>query len=392
MDTGKTLDKLKLEVETLGLNVEPSGKNGKFLKKDYVLSLMTYNLIKRYGSLNDVPLNLKFRLSFVSPQLAYGYFDLKAKEQEAIWNDPKIWLTEKISGIRGTIIYSKKGGWSLFGREISDNDYIWSDYTGRVLPQIIGSLEYAVAVDVEVQLGDPKVYDVIKGLGYEVISDFQVVSTLLMLDEEKFKSVRSQFPHLFKFKLLDVYHWVSDLRKLSYMEREGRFDTAVFELSKVGLSIERPQYCKDPLTKKAFHEGIMKSGGEGTVAVFVDKPCDLSGSRKRDGMVKIKRSIFPLLLEPNALTDTVDGWVSAILKVDERSGLVHTIEVSMLNDRGVDVKVAVTEAIPLSVRQSGLLKIGTVVELSGTKWVDGLVEGAVVERIRFDKDRLQCIL
>lgn len=393
METGKTLAVLKSECDALGLNVVGSGKNGRILKKDYVKPLMVYNLIQKYGSLEQVPVNVRFRLSFVSPQLAYGYFDLKPKEQEDIWNSKDIWLVEKINGVRATLIYSKSEKWSLFSRDINDTTYLWTDYASRILSGTLGDLTENGVFDVEIQLGNQKVKDVLKTMNYEVVSDFQVISALLMLNNDEFELIRREFPDdLFRFKLIDIYFWVSDARKYPYRERESRFDGCVSTLKKAGINIERPQYCKDPVLKKAFHEGVLKEGGEGTIATFAENPCVLTGQRKKDGMVKIKRSVFPLLLEPDALTDTVDGWVFQVVKTDKETGLVHTIEVMAYDSNGQPKRIAVCEGIPLSVRQSGLLKEGSVVELSGTRWKDGIIEDSEVVRVRFDKEIEQCLL
>jgi ATP-dependent DNA ligase len=392
METGKTLAVLKAETDALGLEVIGSGKNGRILKKDYVKPLMTYNLIKRYGSMEDVPQNTKFRLSFASPGLVYNYFDLKPKEQEDVWDSKDIWLVEKINGIRGTLIFSKKEKWSLFSRDIDDSTYLWTDYAPKVLDVNITDLDFTGVFDVEIQLGNQDVKERLKELNFEVVSDFQVISALFMLDEPIFNEIVNDFPGLFKFKLIDIYYWDKDVRNKPYRDREKGFNAAIEKLSKVGLTIERPQYCKDPLHKKAFHEGLMKEGAEGTVATFADSPCVLTGQRKRDCMVKIKRSVFPLLLEPDALSDTVDGFISKVVKVDEETGLVHTIEVSAYDDKGKVRRIAVCEGIPLSIRQAGTLQEGAVVELSGTKWTDGLIEFAEVERVRFDKDSGSCIL
>ena len=388
METGKNLAQLSGETSDLGLVVIPTGKNGKLMKKDYVKSLMLYNLIKRYGSLEDVPVNLKFRMSFDSPQLAYNYFDLKPKEHDTIWDDPNVWLTEKINGVRGTLVFSKKEGYSVFSRDIDDNDYLWTDYTGKVLGPEIKGLGLDCALDLEIQLGNKEVTGRLKELNYEVVSDFQVISSLFMLDKEIFEQIKKDYPGLFKFKILDVYYWQGDARKYPYKDRASRFDSIVGVMREKGFVIERPQYCTEPVLKKAFHEGIMKQGGEGTIAVFIDKPCNLSGSRRRDEMIKIKRPVFPLLLEPDALTDTVDGWVQEVIY---RGELLDKLVVYAFDEKG-EKKIATVEAIPLSLRLSGLLKEGTVIEISGTKWEGGLIQNAALERVRFDKEKGSCVL
>jgi hypothetical protein len=393
MDTGKKLSELKDECDALGLVATPSGKSGRLLKKDYVKQLMIYNLKMKYGSLDNIPINVKFRLSFESPQLAYGYFDLKQKEQDDIWDSKDIWLVEKINGVRATMITSKREGWSLFSRDISDHDYLWTDYASRILgSDNLDILPENGVFDVEIQLNNNDVKERLRELNYEVVSDFQVITALLMLSDDDYKAIYEEYPDIFKFKLIDIYFYGKDARKLPYRDRESKFDSCVTALKNLGLKIDRPAYCKDPVLKKAFHEGIMKEGGEGTIATYANNPCVLTGSRKRDGMVKIKRPIFPLLFEPNALKDNVDGWVSKIVKYTKDTELIHTIEV-MAHKDGEDKVVALCEAIPLSVRQSGLLKEGVVVELSGTKWDDeGMIEDSEVVNVRIDRSKETCII
>jgi hypothetical protein len=400
MRSEKTLPKLEEEVKSLGLYVKPTGKNGKFMKRDYVMALMQHHILMLYGSIDKVPINLKFRLSFESPQLAYNYFDLKPKEQENIWVSENVWLVEKIQGIRGTLIQSIREGWSCYSRDINEKTYIWDNYSERVLDHSIGKLDKNIVVDVELQLANKNVKPLLKEMNFEIETDFQCISALMMIDSDKFNVIAKQCPNLFLYKLIDVYFYETDVRKKAYKEREELFDKIVTELKSVGVLIERPLYCKDPLTKKAFHEGLIKQGAEGTIAVFIDKPCILDGTRGRDEMIKIKKSLFSLMFEKNALTDTVDGWVSKVINSDELTGLVRTIEVSALDNKGAVVVIAVTDAIPLSCRlfsQTGdstprNISEGDVIELSGSVWKEGLIQDATVERIRWDKMPHACTL
>lgn len=392
MDTSKNLAQLEHEVSSLGLTLgQPSGRNNKYQKKDYLKVLLLYNIIKKYGSINDMPMNLKFRLSFDSPQLASNYFDLKDLEKEDIWNNEDVWLTEKINGIRCTVVYSLHEKWSIFGRDNSEKNYMPVDYTERMVDSF-SDMNVNCAFDFEVQLNNRDVLKKLKELGYECDTDFRAVAALMMMDIEILNIIKKDYHKLFKFKLLDVYYFGQDLRNTSYKVREGYFDMLVNLLTKQGFVISRPNYCKDNITKKAFHEGIMKEGGEGTIAVYTTRPCLLTGARevKKDKYwIKLKKSLFSAMFDPNSLTDTVDGWVSH-LEMNGEYGIIEKLWVSAYKG-DKECEIAEVIAIPLSLRGNLNITEGLVVEISGKRWNDnGSIEEPVLEQIRFDKSKKDC--
>jgi hypothetical protein len=394
METTKTLPLLETEARAYGLAVAGTGAKGRVLKRDYVKALMACNLVRAYGGAAGIPMAIRYRMSFGSPQLLGNYFDMKPEEQEAVWSGDGKWLVEKVDGLRGTLMCTASGQWSLFPREVDPGTYMWPDLAGRLLPPAphLRPLGEAGVFDVEIGLAAQGIRQSLGGTGAEADTDFRAMSALVAMGDRDFAEVAAGHGQpLFWFKLLDVYYWGQDLRGKPYREREAVFGAAVAALQAAGLLASRPAICKEPLHKKAFHEGVLKRGGEGTVAVDIESPCVLDGRRDRHSMAKIKKTVFPSLLDPDALTDTVDGWVSKLGDSDPETGLPLSIQVSAL-DGGREAVVAECEAIPLSIRQSGALELGCVVEIDGDRWKGGRVENARVIRIRADKLPSSCTI
>lgn len=392
MESSKSLTQLEQEIKKVKATVgEPTGANGKFLKRDYVIALSLHYLLEKYGELGKVPQNIRARLSFDSPQLLYNYFDLREEQKEDVWNSENVCLVEKINGYRITLVYSQKEKYSFFSREIHEVDYMYLEYSHR-LGVGCGELNCNAILDLELQIGNTEVFKRLKEMGCEVSSQQTSVISLLSLDTERYNTVVQGLTGVWKYKLIDVYNYNGmSLRNTAYKNRRDVFDTVCMDLTKAGITTERPMWCDNVETKKAFHEGLLKSGAEGTVAVFMDKGCSLDGSRKRDTMLKIKASLFAHLFDKTIMTDTVDGWVDDITlhgNIDEH--VVHTIRVCAYDKNGESVVIAVTEAIPLSLRK--LIQMGDVVTLSGERWINGKVTEAIVEEIRYDKQSHSCIL
>jgi hypothetical protein len=388
MEVSKTLKTLAKEIVDFKITLPDPIKGDKYMKRDYVQALVLYHLNMKYGSLTNVPMNIKFRLSFESPQLVGSYFDLNLNDQESIWIDDNKWLVEKINGIRGTLILTKAGT-NCFSRDLNENSYGFEDYYQRLsYKESILPLEGNRCLDVEIILANQEIISDLRKLTYDVANNFQAVAALMTMPMEQFAALKEKHNKLFKLKLIDVYYYNTDIRKLSYSERERYFDKAIQELNSIGFQVSRPMICKDNNLKKAFHEGIIKEGGEGTIVVNTIMPCDLTGGRKKDQWVKIKKSVFPLMMEPDALTDTVDGWISQI-NMNPIYDMPDTIEVKAIVC-GKETIIADCSAIPLSCRRKGLVE-DQVVELEGLKLENGKIVAPVVKRIRFDKTKASCV-
>lgn len=100
LESTRTIAELKEECENRNLTVIPTGKNGKYLKEDFIKALRADYLVERYGELEDVPFPLRFMLTMDCPMLCKRYAAIKKQDvQISLWkNDGKYAVEEKIDG------------------------------------------------------------------------------------------------------------------------------------------------------------------------------------------------------------------------------------------------------------------------------------------------------
>ena len=100
LESTRTIAELKEECENRNLTVIPTGKNGKYLKEDFIKALRADYLVERFGELEDVPFPLRFMLTMDCPMLCKRYAAIKKQDvQISLWkNDGKYAAEEKIDG------------------------------------------------------------------------------------------------------------------------------------------------------------------------------------------------------------------------------------------------------------------------------------------------------
>ena len=100
LESTRTIAELKEECENRNLTVIPTGKNGKYLKEDFIKALRADYLVERYGEFEDVPFPLRFMLTMDCPMLCKRYAAIKKQDvQISLWkNDGKYAAEEKIDG------------------------------------------------------------------------------------------------------------------------------------------------------------------------------------------------------------------------------------------------------------------------------------------------------
>ena len=100
LESTRTIAELKEECENRNLTVIPTGKNGKYLKEDFIKALRVDYLVERFGEFEDVPFPLRFMLTMDCPMLCKRYAAIKKQDvQISLWkNDGKYAAEEKIDG------------------------------------------------------------------------------------------------------------------------------------------------------------------------------------------------------------------------------------------------------------------------------------------------------
>lgn len=100
LESTRTIRELAEECDARNLYVQPTGKNGKYAKEDYIRALRADYLVDRYGDPDEVPFPLRFMLTMDCPMLCKRYAAVKKQsDQIAVWkNDGKYAVEEKIDG------------------------------------------------------------------------------------------------------------------------------------------------------------------------------------------------------------------------------------------------------------------------------------------------------
>jgi len=322
------------------------------------------------------------------PMLAFQYTQLKPEERENIWNSREWFLTEKENGVRGIIVYTPSEGLSLYSRNVSVTDFLPIDYAENLLHTIQpGEFPHPFVLDVEIKSTNHKVCTYLeRNSGVLTETELQAVCAILAINKED--SLEIQRAHedeepLLEFKLIDVLHWPpdGDMRKLPYRQRRKHYNSAVESVRAAGLNLKRILHCVgDADKKRAFHDGILARGGEGTVAVNLNATYNDEGTRHRDKWVKVKRSVSGSL-QQEGLGDTIDGWISGFEEADEEKGWkgmigALLISVTLSGDDGVEREhlIAKVTNIPLSQRKE-MTRVGD----DGKVYLEDDYYGKVVE-------------
>jgi len=408
MSVLRSLAELRAECQEKGLQVDFKGK--KETKKHYIEALASHSLSKR-----SVTPGLKFRLGMESPQLAFLGDNLRKEEMAEIFRSDEWVFEEKLNGVRMVIFYDPETGFEMFGRNVSVQDFLPTDYTGKVY---LGPREYrglfpAFAVDCELCSDDPNVSTVLGKRGVVTETILQAVSALISLNTEDTISIQKQLAtskngspvlNLHVFDILMYEH--KDLKPLPYRERRRILLPVIEMLRQVALPFHKVKAVQK--NKQEYLQELWASGKEGCIAKRIDMPYIDRESRPRGGWIKLKRRV-----SMGATGDTVDGWISGYELGTEGKGyenLVGVLYVSVnlqCEDGTVRThEIAHTANMPLEMRKEittlgpdgkPVIKpemYGKVVEVEGqavSARALRLVHPRFI-RMRPDKNASQCVM
>lgn len=395
----------------------PSGKKGQLINEDYAKAICVLTEIYKAnidpGTLNvykDLVGKLDpavlFRLRFDQPCLACRIDELKKEaDREAVKTSPNWIYTEKINGIRATMVLQPNRPPSFFGRSV-DIDGGLIDYGERLYySNPINNPKNPIAVDVELFFDpgtDLAVLTNILTLEVSLTSyqKEQICNSILALSSENTREIQRDYLARTGRSLLTIY-----LLHPLFHEGEGYWDRPIREgkkalvglqqlLAGLGLPVRVPEHSgSSKEAKQAFLESILQTGGEGVVAHNYNAL--FSAGRSKDAWVKIKST------SSIALTDTVDGFITGY---DANEKVVTHLEISTFIENGdyqpvhkiARVPVSSSQGIKLTelVETSPVLKpemYGLVVEVSGSHFdVNWQLVTPKLVRFRSDKGKNDC--
>ena len=188
--------------------------------------------------------------------------------------------------------------------------------------------------------------------GTQTFSELNAVTAILAIDAPESKEIqKTQAP--LSFILFDCLVFKGEnICKQPLSKRRLALEYALDVFNKTSELPFRLSPWVLGKDKQAFYEDIVAKGGEGVVLKRLDSPYIDTTSRKRDGMVKLKRSMSETIKED------LDAYIIGYLPADRDKSwslLVGALKmaVSLKDDTGMEAEhwVATISAMPMSMRE-----------------------------------------
>lgn len=329
LNCSRTLNELKEICEKMELHVTPTGKNGKYMKDDYVKVLRNYYLDKLFGGYANAPQSLKLILELESPMLAAQQKDVKPHIEEQLWVDNNHWTAEeKRDGVRMLTMIFNTGGFSAFSRNNSDVNYLPIPYNSRIYTGQIdwSKIQDSFILDNEIICTNPNIQTSFANLQTETM--LQAVTSLLSLNKDETIQIQKDYDRPLKFIAFDCLYWNGEwLLDKPLKERREYLQKAVQQMQDAGFNIELNQWVT--VNKKAFYKNIIKNGGEGIIMKDVNSVYKAVSSRSHRSWVKVKKVLSEILTE-SGTGDTIDAWITGYTPGDGKNvNKVGSIEFSI---------------------------------------------------------------
>jgi ATP-dependent DNA ligase len=410
---GRTLPELEVMARNMGLIIIPTGKNGRYMKEDYIHPIREVSLEKRYKSLDKIPDHMALMLQVKSPMLAKRIDELKPEYQKEIWESNNWYFEEKLNGARMWIIKTNTGLY-LYSRHNSDVDLLPIEYSDNILfPENfnLGTIKENFIIDTEITSDSPNLNTAVGKYGVRTETMLQAITSILGSDPKRAKLIQKQENIRFTFNVFDcVFYEGQWLFKVPLLKRRQLAFSLWKKLSKAGFKIRPVRSNRS--NKKQFYKGIIMNGGEGCVSKNINGIYIPDTNRSVDGWIKIKRSVSEMVSMEEAFGDTVDGWISGFEPGNSDKGLqdyVGTIKVStyIRKDDGTvyEHEIAHISGFDMKLRVDMTEKIAGIPTLKASYYsrvveIDGAGVSSRVRRLnhavllgfRYDKTKDSCIM
>lgn len=319
----KNISDLQQKIYDLDIPME----NRKYSKDELIQVLQNY--YKR--SLPFVPNHLE-KMTKITPMLCQQIKVLKKHEVDKIWSSNDFIFEEKFDGCRIIIIYDEQTGFHLYGRHLSEVDFLPVNYDNKIVLNVTGKLPNNIksfVLDTEL-LSSTKTIStegIIKN-GTTTVTQLQAVTSILGL-KEVIDCIKVQNKHgnPLYFQGIDVLEYNNEsLINKPLKQRLEIKDAIVSCLIDINFPIKKANICFKSSEKKSFYDKIISANGEGVVAKNINSLYSMSNNRTKD-WVKIKRT-----LTNSALGDSFDVFVTGYKIGDEdvnRGDIVDTIILSI---------------------------------------------------------------
>ena len=344
--------------------------------------------------------------------LCQRYNVLSPEEQENVWKSSNWVAEQKEDGARMVMVFTD-GQWNFFSRNVSVSDFLPISYREDI--DLAGGdfskIKDQFILDSEIVSTNPNISTVMGKRGVVTESQLQAVTALLSMNSVDSLKIQKEENCPLEFRVFDVLWWNGEwIMDKPLYQRIEYVVKAISELQDAGIKARRPYSNYN--NKKAFYKMMISMGNEGVVLKNLLSPYIPNNSRRRDGFVKVKRTMSETS-KMMGLGDTIDAFVTGFEPADEEkswSGLIGAVEFSVyLRDANGEQKlhkIARVTNIPMDLRKEMTTHDADGNPIMKPEWYGkvGSVDGqclsarslrlkhAVLVNWRPDRDESTCVL
>ena len=287
--------------DELELEVEPTGKKGRFMAEDYIYKIREYFLNKKYG--NNLPKKIEMALLRKSPMLAVRIDKYSEEFQDEVAVSDNYRYEEKLNGIRAFMIFDGKE-LSVFSRHNSREDLLPIEITNNIKQikyfndnklgeKLFEKYPFTFQVDGELDMNEDSV-DRMKSSGNlsETSTKLQAVTTLMNSLEKKAVAVQNDLEIELSFNLFDCVNYKNkNIDSLPLNKRLKALEIIKEHLKDFPfLNIKDVRFALTKEEKEALLNEMILTGKEGIVAKDINSPYR-SDHNRDETWVKIKPSV-----------------------------------------------------------------------------------------------------
>ena len=320
-----------------------TGKNGRILARDLETALGDYFFEKKYSVISDTmkARHCAMRRSFI-PMKAYRYNKLNQSTKDFVFNNDNAWIEEeKFNGWRIVITFIPGDGFRFWSGNISDVDFLPTDYTDHVLLNGKHPSEYPdVAFEPYAMDSEALCYDSVETLdGVQAVGTLDAVGAILGSHAERAIEMQLAGAKLV-FKCFDCIMFKGlEPIGLEYklMMRRNLLIGNLLLAKETGLQGVKA-YRRD---KKHYLNKIWKQGGEGTV-LKNEESSYASGGRLKTHAIKVKRTMS------GEIGDTIDAFITGWIDTPEwhKKKFIGGLQLSVFTGEGKVHPIATVTAMP----------------------------------------------
>ena len=268
----RSLTVLQAECAQLGVTVETKGRQN---KEAWIVALRNHYWDQEYPAMPLPPQ--------VQPMLLDDWQRLDHQAAEELESDHCGWIVQpKLDGVR-VLLHVEENGVRITGRSVSDVTYRLTEHQDN-LPHLVTGLEEVHGTILDGELVCPK--DKVDTGSTVSASALQAAVAILGTRPENAQTIQNSNDVRLRLHVFDVLKYMGqDVTRTPLRDRLDLLAETIGKIHNESIEIV-PTFV---VNKRAVHERIIASGGEGTVWKRIDKPYE--PRRRVRHWIKRKRSL-----------------------------------------------------------------------------------------------------